>query len=1196
MEKLQVVIEVDAAKGTAVVKGVGDSFADLQKKAGALAGEYGKVAGAANKASAEQQQLSDKTRQASDTMSRMAVSSRSLAEALKSHWVAAGAAVYGAYAMMSKGMEYMQLSAKAKQAEESFHLVAKAAEESGDRIIRAMKKASAGTVDDSDIMQKAVKGMMLGLKEDEMVKIMEAARVSARVAGEDVRTAYERITDAIATDMPRALKQYGLITKEQMDIVNRALAAGVTDVHLYDIAMGNAAIQAAKMGAIQRNTAESLQVFHAQLNETKETIGLGLTLVLKGAYDSFSLLASAIMNATGGLASLNALGLRVRIGINELLGAGDNDKTQAMRDSLAWYVKFADDMAGAAKELREEIFATNGAIMASNRQTAEGAQESLRDRMEELKKETAATKEREERNKVAVDNFTTNLNRQIEALNEFEKEYAKIGRTTSEIARRELDIRLEVYLKHGADIVRVEKLKQTALREIELMGMNESLALQEELFKATGEQKHADAAIAAMKEILDAEEKKWAVILKSDEDAHRLRIKREEDYTRKLKSSIHERVEATKDGYEEQIQAAQDYAAAVVPQPLAAAGGNAAAGGLWNPTGLPVGPGSGGPIYNISMLTPGWGQLSQNMSQVAENTRRTAEESARTAAAAEEEAKRAAEQEMRERQQAYQGVYGRYAGMIQERERRDWGMVDYTAEFARLGESFAASSDYQLSLDLLGEMLDTLTSIDRFEEQALQESRKMSDDLAKQGETISEWLSDLTRSNLAPVQSAEAWGVTFAEKLAAALADPSKKTSEFLSFARDYLDFAKAYADNEDYLAAYQAVTGAVDTLGGYVEVLGSLADLGIGSTATDLANVAAAFNELQKAATDASGWQGLSLLNSQISSYLPSAVRIAVGNSGLGWLANMLVNSLPIAVDKTVGDNGLRSVFKSLYNSIPEATRKAVGEDGLKKLADALGITLPDKTGVAVGGTDLLTGALDNTEAPFNDVSEAVGNTASNVKTQLGIVGGFFDALASAMGLNLNSSSVATAIKNLTPPPITRTEYLGPEFEYLPHTEYAVWVGTNWDKTPIYKTPSGHPAYAEGLMTWYEQVRLRAKGGLTEGLSIAGEIGPEWVVPTYEPERARFLDNAPPDFWGNLVIPGRDGARPSMMDSEAVGRALANQLKPLLAGLAGAVGGEIHLHVHLDGREIASSVENQMRQGHRGLVEQTKRIMKLTQ
>ena len=44
MEKLQVVIEVDAAKGTAVVKGVGDSFADLQKKAGALAGEYGKVA------------------------------------------------------------------------------------------------------------------------------------------------------------------------------------------------------------------------------------------------------------------------------------------------------------------------------------------------------------------------------------------------------------------------------------------------------------------------------------------------------------------------------------------------------------------------------------------------------------------------------------------------------------------------------------------------------------------------------------------------------------------------------------------------------------------------------------------------------------------------------------------------------------------------------------------------------------------------------------------------------------------------------------------------------------------------------------------------------------------------------------------------------------------------------------------------
>jgi len=43
------------------------------------------------------------------------------------------------------------------------------------------------------------------------------------------------------------------------------------------------------------------------------------------------------------------------------------------------------------------------------------------------------------------------------------------------------------------------------------------------------------------------------------------------------------------------------------------------------------------------------------------------------------------------------------------------------------------------------------------------------------------------------------------------------------------------------------------------------------------------------------------------------------------------------------------------------------------------------------------------------------------------------------------------------------------------------------------------------------------AIGGLTYGPSMAGERGQEWVVPTYEPQRSRFLENVPPQFWENL-------------------------------------------------------------------------------
>ncbi len=197
----------------------------------------------------------------------------SLIDTLKQNWIAASAAIYGAWALVGKGMEYVDLGAKAIQAEESFRRVAESAGESADEILAAMKKASAGTIDESDIMQKAVKGMVLGLEGNQLVKIMEAARISARVTGEDVKTAYENITDAIATGMPKALKRYGLITKEEMALVNAALKAGVQDVDLYKIAMLNAEIQAAKFGEVQVNLSEKVQISHARIKEFHEYIG-----------------------------------------------------------------------------------------------------------------------------------------------------------------------------------------------------------------------------------------------------------------------------------------------------------------------------------------------------------------------------------------------------------------------------------------------------------------------------------------------------------------------------------------------------------------------------------------------------------------------------------------------------------------------------------------------------------------------------------------------------------------------------------------------------------------------------------------------------------------------------------------------------------------------------------------------------------
>jgi hypothetical protein len=72
--------------------------------------------------------------------------------------------------------------------------------------------------------------------------------------------------------------------------------------------------------------------------------------------------------------------------------------------------------------------------------------------------------------------------------------------------------------------------------------------------------------------------------------------------------------------------------------------------------------------------------------------------------------------------------------------------------------------------------------------------------------------------------------------------------------------------------------------------------------------------------------------------------------------------------------------------------------------------------------------------------------------------------------------------------------------------------------------------------------------GGLMVGPSIGGEMGKEWAVPTYEPQRSNFLSSAPPEFWENLR---GGGAGPGditvhsvvMLDGKVLGESMAKQI-----------------------------------------------------
>jgi len=165
-----------------------------------------------------------------DAMNKAGNSSTKVTSAfntLKSSYLEMAAKAATAYMAIQKAMEYMDLGAKAAQAEASFHTLAQSAGESADKIIESMKRATNGTIDDSQLMQKATKAMMLDFSGDQITQMSEMARLAARTSGEDVGQVFDSIVNSISTNMPRALKQYGLITKEQMATVNQAMADGV---------------------------------------------------------------------------------------------------------------------------------------------------------------------------------------------------------------------------------------------------------------------------------------------------------------------------------------------------------------------------------------------------------------------------------------------------------------------------------------------------------------------------------------------------------------------------------------------------------------------------------------------------------------------------------------------------------------------------------------------------------------------------------------------------------------------------------------------------------------------------------------------------------------------------------------------------------------------------------------------------------
>jgi lambda family phage tail tape measure protein len=206
---------------------------------------------------------------------------------IKAHWLGLAAGIGTAMMAVNKGLEFYELGAKALQTESAFKGVAASAHESAEKLLADWTRASAGTVEATELMQRGIKGMTQGLSGADMTKVWQMARQGAISAGMDVKEAGEQITNSIANNLPRAMVRFGLITKEQMQLINKAMASGVQDVHMLDIAYDNYLIKQAKIGPEVDKTNEALQRHRAEMEKLKVDTGKFLVWAAEGLVDFF---------------------------------------------------------------------------------------------------------------------------------------------------------------------------------------------------------------------------------------------------------------------------------------------------------------------------------------------------------------------------------------------------------------------------------------------------------------------------------------------------------------------------------------------------------------------------------------------------------------------------------------------------------------------------------------------------------------------------------------------------------------------------------------------------------------------------------------------------------------------------------------------------------------------------------------------
>lgn len=149
-----------------------------------------------------------------------------------------------------------------------FEMLTKNAGLATDTLIKGLKDAAGGLVDDTELMELANKSLVrMGGNAERLPQIMEAARKVTAVYGGELTQNFDTMSDAISRGNTRMLKQFGIIVDNDKAIKEYAKSHGLATNELSEHAK-----QAALMEAVLKNTEKNFKGVNTNIETSTKLI------------------------------------------------------------------------------------------------------------------------------------------------------------------------------------------------------------------------------------------------------------------------------------------------------------------------------------------------------------------------------------------------------------------------------------------------------------------------------------------------------------------------------------------------------------------------------------------------------------------------------------------------------------------------------------------------------------------------------------------------------------------------------------------------------------------------------------------------------------------------------------------------------------------------------------------------------------